>query len=630
MCGISGIISRGTPLPGLDQAIAAMVARQAHRGPDANGTFVDDERRVALGHNRLSIIDLSPTGAQPMTSRDGRYVVCYNGEIYNYQDLRAEIGAGPVYRGHSDTEVLLEAFRRWGADSFPRLNGMFAFAMLDRSQRRLFLVRDRLGIKPLFYARTDKGIVFSSEIKSIHASGLVERVPDLSCLHEFLYFGAPVGGNTFYQSVVQLAPSCFIEIDVDTGRIVREERYWSVSAVASMQTVSRADAVAETRHLLVKAVERQLASDVPVGAFLSGGIDSSAIVTLATRHYGRPLRTYTVGFDYIGDGEELPQARHVAALNGCEHHELHLSSRDIEELIVVLAEAHDQPFADPANIPLFQLSRAVGSETKVILQGDGGDELFGGYRRYPYLRLAGLWGVVGKAIDRGLRLAGGRYGKRIYGAHRFFQALAQDDAAKRMALLLSVEGPMQSPEAILSPNLRSEVARKDPFQRYRDVVASLSANDPLQAMLHADLQILLPDIFLEKVDRATMAASVEVRVPLLDFDLVDYVSALPSRLKVGPLTRKMLLREVLAGIVPEEILSARKKGFGVPIAAWLAGPLRAFAEARIRQFSGPNDWFDEDQVTRLFAEHASGRRDHAQLLWKALQLAIWRETLQVR
>ncbi len=629
MCGIAGIYAPKTDPALLTLAIERMVEAQNHRGPDARGIYVDAENGCALGHNRLSIIDLSSAGHQPMANVGERQIISYNGEVYNFQELRSQLSDKRDFSSHSDTEVILAAYERWGLDAFARLNGMFAFALLDHAVGRLIIVRDRLGIKPLFYAElAGGGLVFSSEIKGILASGIVASNSNLGRLGEFLYFGSTLGDHTLYEGVRQLTPGSWLSIDLRSGKISKPTPYWSVCNLDSKPFHGQEkDAVDTTRNLLEASVKRQLASDVPVGAFLSGGVDSSAIVALAHRHYGSNLRTYTVGFDYIGDGEELPQARKVAQQFGTEHHELHVSGNNIQEVIEKLAYAHDQPFADPANLPLFQLCEALGGETKVILQGDGGDELFGGYRRYTYLRLSALARLAGAATDQGLDFLRGRYGKRVFGAHRFFHALSLRDPAERMALLLSVEGPLNPPSAILNRELRELVDRQDPFERYRSVTEALPPTDDLQQMLHTDLQILLPDIFLEKVDRSTMAASIEVRVPFLDFDLVDYVAGLPSSFKVGIGQRKKLLRSALQGIVPDEILNAPKRGFGVPIANWLAGPLRDYAQSRILSQAGPDGWFDAAAVQRLFDEHASGRRDHAQLLWKSLQLALWRENL---
>ena len=626
MCGIAGIYAPGLAPTRLSEAIERMVKVQNHRGPDAQGSFVDGELCCALGHNRLSILDLSSAGQQPMANDGERQIICYNGEVYNYPELRDQLGSGRVFKSKTDTEVILAAYERWGINSFSRLNGMFAFAILDRQKRKLILVRDRLGIKPLFYAMSHGKLVFSSEIKGILASGLLAAAPDFRRLSEFLYFGNTLGTRTLYANLMQLSPAHWVALDLDSGDLGVPSAYWAVNDLPRWQErVDESRIVETTKTFLDQAVQRQLHSDVPLGAFLSGGVDSSAIVGLASRHSPGKLRTYTAGFDYPGFRNELPQAARVAKHFGTEHHELYVTGDNLEEIIERLAQAHDQPFADAANLPLFQLCQALQGETKVVLQGDGGDELFGGYRRYGYLGLPRGTRSAAWIIDKLLKVFQGQYGHRAFGAQRFFHALSQKDAAQRMALLLTVEGPRNPPHRILSRELREIVDKQDPFQRYREVTAALPPLDDLQQMLHTDLQILLPDIFLEKVDRATMAASTEVRVPFLDFDLVDYVATVPSKVKIGIMHRKKLLRKVLHEIVPQEVLDAPKAGFGVPVGSWLAGPLRLFAEDRILAQSGAGGWFDEGVVRALFDEHVAGTRDHSQLLWKSLQLALWRK-----
>ena len=626
MCGIAGVYSPDVSPGHLDRAVNRMIQVQRHRGPDSFGQFIDPALFCGLGHDRLSILDLSAAGHQPMSNEGGRQVICYNGEVYNFDILRAELEPFRAFSSQTDTEVILAAYERWGTLAFARLNGMFAFAILDRTGRKLILVRDRIGIKPLFYAASSGNFIFGSEIKTVLASGLVGAEPDFGALSEFMYFGNTLGTRTLYANIRQLLPGHWISLDLATGELSMPTPYWTVAGLPKWEGPTREGLIVErVRDLLDKAVQRQLHSDVPVGAFLSGGVDSSAIVALASRHYAGKLRTYTVGFDYIGSRNELPMAAKVARQFNTDHHELHVAGDKIEETIERVAMAHDQPFGDAANLPLFQLCEALGGETKVILQGDGGDELFGGYRRYGYLGLPRATRPLASVADKALSALRGRYGRRVFGAHRFFRALAQSDPAQRMALLLSVEGPLNPPHHVLSPGLRQIIQAQDPFVRYREVTETLPHLRDLQLMLHTDLQILLPDIFLQKVDRSTMAMSTEVRVPFLDFDLVDYVATVPSQSKIGLRYRKKLLRKVLQGIVPQEVLDAPKAGFGVPIRGWLAGPLRSFAESRILAHAGSTGWFDGAVVRTLFDEHANGCRDHSQILWKALQLALWRE-----
>lgn len=628
MCGINGVFAPGLESAALGGAAERMTAALSHRGPDAHGIHVDLRVPVALGHARLSIIDLSDAAGQPMSSPDDQYVIVFNGEVYNFNELRRELEPTRHFSTRSDTEVVLAAYEKWGTAAFTRLNGMFALAILDRRRGRLVLSRDRLGIKPLFVSCLNGNVVFGSEIKALLASGLVPASVDTSQLHEYLYFGNTLGAGTFYKGIERFPPGSWLAVDMESGQRIGPEAYWSVPQAFANGGDAGVSGIDDPRRhtadLLSAAVKRQLVSDVPVGVFLSGGVDSTAIVALASQHYGSRLRTYSVGFDYLGDGEELPTARWVAERFGTEHHELHVSAANITDTVEKMVQAHDQPFGDAANLPLFQLCQAVNGETKVILQGDGGDELFGGYRRYSYLRVPAMRRIA-KLAAAGLTPLQGASGYRAFGPWRFFSALSNRDPAERMALLLSVETPFESPTRVLSPALREAIAGQDPFARYREISHHLPATDPLQAMLWTDLQILLPDIFLEKVDRSTMAASMEVRVPFLDHDLVDYVGALPSRLKVGINARKLLLKSALKGTVPERILQARKVGFGVPVSRWLAGPLRRYAEDRILGTRNAKNWFDADTIRCMFKQHARGDRDHSQLLWKALQLALWCE-----
>jgi len=600
-----------------------------HRGPDSSGVWVDPKLPVGLGHVRLSIIDLSEAGNQPMMSAAGDAVIAFNGEVYNFEELREELRSvrGATFRSRTDTEVVLEAYRCWGVDASSRLNGMFAIALVDFRAGKLILVRDRMGIKPLYIASTHSGIVFSSEIKGVIASGLVPPEPDLSRLHEYLYFGNTLGQRTMYRGIVKLPPASWLELDLHTAHIGPTRRYWTAGSIAQSRD-DYSTAKGKVRSLLGQAVERQLVSDVPVGVFLSGGVDSSAIVALAARHYRGRLRTYSVGFDYVGDANELPRAREVAGRYGCEHHELQISASNITQVIESVASAHDAPFADPANLPLFQLCAALRGETKVILQGDGGDELWAGYRRYEYLGYGVIGAAVARAAAAALSMGQSMAGPSAVGAMRFFAALGRTDPAERMGLLLTVEGPHTLPARLLKADIAEFVERQDHFCRYREVTANLSSVDDVQAMLLTDLQILLPDIFLEKVDRPTMATSTEVRVPFLDNCLVDYAVSLPARMKVRRGEKKRILRAALRGVVPDSILDGRKVGFGVPVDSWLRGPLRQYAEARIIESPYASDFFDRPRVLSAFAEHADGRRNHGMLLWKYLQLALWLDRLR--
>lgn len=629
MCGISGILPAETgATDALRQQIVSMNRAIRHRGPDDVGHWIDSEGRAALGHVRLSILDLSPLGHQPMTTPDGAVHMVYNGEVYNFPDLRAELEAlGHRFVSRSDSEVVLRAFHQWGTQAFGRLNGMFAAAFADMRTNRIYLVRDRLGIKPLHYWQAGGTLVFCSEIKGILAAGIAPIAEDLGLLHEFLYYGNTLGVGTFYEGVRRVEPGTYLEYDLSARR-VRTERYWSASTLPVLGDTED-QAIIQVRDLLDAAVRRQLASDVPVGVFLSGGIDSSAIAALASRHYPGRLRTYTVGFDYVADTDEQPIARAFANRLGTEHHELHVGATNLLGTLRRLVEAHDSPFSDAANVPLMQLCEALGGETKVVLQGDGGDEVFGGYRRYEVLGLAPLLRIgatVGAAVNAVLPGGSARARRR-----RFLNAVQQRDPTLRMAQLLTVEDPADSPSRVLRVELRDAATRADPFRRYREIAAGLETRDPVQAMLLTDLQIILPDIFLEKVDRSTMAVSTEVRVPFLDGDLVDYVAALPAHYKVRWRQKKRLLRRSLRGIVPDAILDGRKAGFGVPFGAWMRGPLsQVLCELAMGPGAPATSLFDEHALREAIEQHRRKERDHGFLLWKCLQLALWREMQDAR
>jgi asparagine synthase (glutamine-hydrolysing) len=633
MCGINGILSaaRGAP-DRLLAAVGGMNKALAHRGPDGQGEWSNPDGTVVLGHRRLSIIDLSQAAAQPMVSDDGLVAMTFNGEVYNFRDLRLELQQrGYTFHSHGDSEVVLKAFHCWGADAFRKFNGMYAVAFFDARTSKVFLVRDRLGIKPLHYAPTGTEVVFSSEIKGIAAAGLSEIEPSYERLHEFLYFGNTLGEPTLFRNIRRVLPGHYVTVDLPSLK-VQNHCYWSASSISEISP-SEEEGIAGVRDRLEAAVHRQLVSDVPVGLFLSGGVDSTAILAFASKHSNGRLRTYTAGFDHLIQDDETFRARASAEMFGSDHEELHVTGADLLPLLRRLVAAHDMPFSDAANIPLLQLCGKLNGRAKVVLQGDGGDELFGGYNRYEILSWMQRLDAAGlKSLTAA---SGGLINRALYGfgiaptRTRILNALIQRDPALRMAMLLTVEDPRDEPISVLNQDLRQTVSRSDPFLRYRQVAGELDDRDPPQQMLLTDLQIILPDIFLEKVDRSTMAESVEVRVPFLDHELVDYVAALPSRMKLGKGRKKHLLRQALRGIVPDDILDAPKMGFGTPFSNWMKGPLSDSLVEIIQRHSGVAEpLFDAGVVSERIRSHRNGERDFGFLLWKCLQLALWLEYVE--
>ncbi|MBF0367914.1 MAG: asparagine synthase (glutamine-hydrolyzing) [Magnetococcales bacterium] len=617
MCGITGIVDFSQASLSREQ-LTAMTRSLRHRGPDGEGVWLAGP--VGLGHTRLAVIDLSPSGQQPMVSEDGRVVLVYNGELYNFRTLREElIHLGAPFRGHSDTEVVLNAYLQWGTDAFARFNGMFALAIWDGHQDRLLLVRDPYGIKPLYHHRTPSGrLLFGSEIKALLCDPNLPRRMDPAALHETLWFGMSLGERTSFAGIHKLLPGHLLCHDRSGSRISRFAPPQPVPGVSDDPNQA-AQGVLER---LSGAVERHLVSDVPVGIFLSGGIDSSAITALAARSHGPGLTTFCVGFDFAGESEERPLAKKVARQFGTDHHELFVEGGAMPGVIEKLVQCHDAPFADPANIPLYLLCEALPDRIKVVLQGDGGDELFGGYRHHRLLALSALWQTIARGINRlpeGIS-GGGRFFRRL---KRFGKLYGESDPGVRSGLLLASAKVDHTPARLLERGLREVVEQSDPFHRFREIHPPLAHLPPVERQLYSDIETLLCDRFLEKVDKATMAHGIEARVPFLDQELGKYALGLPGRFKARPRGGKWILKKALQGIVPDEILHGAKKGFHVPISSWLAGPLSEWLTDTLLTHSKPGGMLDREEVERTLTEHRSGHRDHGVLLWKGLQLALW-------
>ena len=628
MCGIVGMVSAQSRSDSfttdrLNQALATL----QHRGPDGRGQYRDPQ--VWLGHTRLSIIDLSEAGSQPMQSESGRFVITYNGEVYNYRELAAKYSLGPL-RSTSDTEVVLRLFEKLGAASFLELNGIFAFCIYDRQTKKIWLVRDRFGVKPLYYRADSSGMVFASEVKAILALSAESPICDVAALHEWLYYGNPLGSKTLLRGIQQLLPAHCLELDVGTlsNKITA---YWSIGTQAHNNAgVNTSDgrAVSEIRRLLEQAVTRQLVADVPIGVFLSGGVDSSAIAAFASRHYAGRLATYSVGFDFAIDGGELPRASRVAAMCGTEHNEIHISGEDVGALVEKMVRHHDMPFADAANLPLYLMAERVHGHTKVVLQGDGGDELFGGYRRYATLKYYRILHPLAVALN----FLPGRTPNSTFAfrVQRYLDAFAAEDLATTMALLLTPEDRKWNSEAVFGPRLNAAVRSSDPFARFRELFPSFHDLDVGNQMSFMDMSIILPDTYLEKVDRSTMAASLEVRVPFLDNDLVDYVVRLPGTAKMPFGRKKWLLKAALRGIVPDEVLFGVKKGFNVPFAKWLQTSLKPLFFDHLSTFSRNRpEVLNVDHIKLLFSRTSQGHQDHSPLLWKILNFLVWSNSTNV-
>ncbi len=588
-----------------------------HRGPDDEGVYASGA--TGLAHTRLSVIDLTADGSQPMLSDDGRFAIAYNGEVYNFPALRRSLEeAGHRFRGRSDTEVVLHAFMEWGEGAFPMLEGMFALAVWDDREKRLHLARDRFGIKPLYYWAGASSFVFGSEIKALLASGEVAPRLDWHGLHEYLYYDTALGARTLYAGVCKLLPGHKLVLDAESGPTVGP--YCSIFDVEPVED-DFPTAAERVRGLLDRAVRGHLVSDVPVGVFLSGGIDSSAITAFASRHYPGRIRTYSAGFDFEGAQtvNELPRARMVAERFGTDHHELHVAGGDAASVIERLVGQHDAPFGDAANIPLYLLCEQLGGDNKVILQGDGGDEIFAGYGRYSLMAIERWARVLARSTSWAAPFVppGTRY-------YPLLQRLVHPDPALRFAHIMANSDVDDPPALVFGAEARSMLEANDPFSRYRELHRRFERLDAVQRALYTDAGILLPDVYFEKVDKATMAHGIEVRVPLVDTRLASYAMGLPASYKVKGFQKKRVLRQALRGLVPDSVLDHPKVGFGVPVSHWLRTTLAEYARGALLDPSRPSaSLFDAAALRACLEDHVAGRRDRGRLLYRLLNLALW-------
>lgn len=647
MCGITGFINPS--MTGDGEGILALSGRMAsalaHRGPDSGGTFGDPESGVGLGHRRLAILDLSDSGAQPMRSADKRFVLVHNGEIYNFLELKQELEqtGGPFlpWRGESDTEVMLAAFQTWGVrESLTRFVGMFAFALWDSEKRVLHLARDRMGEKPLYYGKAGRGMVFGSELKALRECPAFDARLDMAALSQFLRFQYVPEPRSIYEDVHKLPPGHLMTIRASAPHVFAPEPYWSLrdAVVAGLSDPfpgSEAEAADHLEQLLGNVVANQMLSDVPLGALLSGGIDSTLVTALMQAKSSQPVRSFTIGFDDAAY-DESADAKRVADHLGTDHTELFVNPGHVLDLIERLPELYDEPFADASQLPTFMVSELTRQHVTVCLTGDGGDETFGGYNRHFWA--PAVWDKVG-SIPVSVR-------SMLADAARFLSPKSYDAIFRSLGHILPAAARMRTPghklhklaDVLAAPT--REALYKQLCSTWPDPSALLGMPEPDNAidratqwsslsnytswMQYLDSITYLPGDILHKVDRATMGVSLESRAPYLDHRVIEFAWRLPQSMLLRGRQGKRILRRILDNHVPRRLVDRPKAGFGIPIDAWLRGPLRDWAQELLSPGRIVDQGlFDNDVISRQLRDHLAGRRDNQYRLWNMLMFQAW-------
>lgn len=644
MCGLAGFVDSrgGGQQAGLEALASRMAEALRHRGPDDQGVWADSDTGIALGHQRLSILDLSPAGHQPMFSPSGRFVIVYNGEIYNCEQLREELlSERPelLFRGHSDTEVMLAAFEQWGIEpALERMNGMFAFALWDRRERALFLARDRFGEKPLYYGSANGTFLFASELKSLRVHPAFRGEIDRDAVACYLRFNCIPAPYSIYRNIHKLLPGTVLRY---RNGEVTTQAFWSLRSSVERALVepfrgSEEEAEEELDRLLRDAVKLRMHADVPLGAFLSGGIDSSLIVALMQAQSDRPVRTFSIGF-HEEAYDEARDARAVAQHLGTDHTELYVTAGEAIDLVSRLPDVYDEPFADSSQIPTLLVSQLTRRHVTVSLSGDGGDEVFGGYNRYTWG--GRLWSRLNRTPRPLRRLAAA--GMTAVGPQSW------DAAFKRVRPLLPKSWRQRMPGYKVH-KLAGLLASEGPMEMYASmashwseperVVPGAAASRPLRVIedqwlklpeferqaMYLDTITYLPNDILVKLDRATMAFGLEGRIPYLDPRVVEFAWRLPLQMKVRPNQGKWILRQVLHRYVPENLVERPKMGFGIPLDAWLRGPMREWAEALLEPRRLQEEgFFDPAAVREKWEDHLRGRGAWQFHLWDILMFQLW-------
>jgi asparagine synthase (glutamine-hydrolysing) len=613
MCGICGICNFESHAPADLVSLKRAADAMAHRGPDDEGFYVDGE--LGLGNRRLSIIDL-PGGHQPIANEDGTVWITFNGEIYNYRELRPVLESrGHQFRTSTDTETIIHLYEEHELDCLDHLRGMFAFGLWDSRKRRLMLARDRLGVKPLYYRREPGGIVFASELRALRELCALPLEVDPQSVYDFFAFRYVPAPHTFYHGVKKLLPGHFLTAD---SRGVRVKEYWDIPADEDDQVSVDALAQEVVEHLR-ESIRLRLISDVPLGAFLSGGTDSSAVVALMAELGGRPLKTFSVGF-HEPIFTELPYARRVAEQFKTEHHELIVTAEDVAAELPRLVAFRAEPVAEPTDVALYKIAQLAARSVKVVLSGEGGDELFAGYPKYAADRMAGMVSALPQnAVQAIVRWLPYRQ-RRVKLA---LETLSIQNEAERSATWFA-SFSRQERECLFAPDFLAQVDVAHPARIFQEMLEKVGGRSPLKRMLYADLKIWLPDNLLLRGDQMTMSASIEARVPFLDHKLVELAARIPSRLLTRGFQTKVLLRRALQPYLSPETLRRRKVGFTVPVGLWFRKELKTLVgDLVLSPSSAGHGYFNKASTKRFVHEHFSGKHDRQKQMWALVNFELW-------
>ncbi len=650
MCGICGVYEFGVSQPGVTAGqITRMRDVLSHRGPDDAGIYLSADRRVGLGHRRLSIVDLSPAGHNPMPNEDETVWIIFNGEIYNHEPIRARLQErGHTYRSRTDTETIIHLYEERGLDFVQEIEGDFAIALWDEGRQRLVLARDRIGVNPLYYTIENGRLIFASEIKAILAHESAGREVDLESLYHYLTFLTTPAPDTLFRGIKKLPAGCLMTVDARGD--VNITRYWdAIASRREAENGSEQELTARLVELLERSIEKRMMSDVDFGVFLSGGIDSTANVALMSRLMTRPVRTFTVGFGDNPGYNEIEEARAIASEYHTDHHEIIITERDFVDFIPDLIYHQDEPIADPVCVPLYYVSKLAREAGVTVVQvGEGADELFCGYRDYThYLKFYDYAWRYLAALPPALRKAAARSALAVFraaepvlppawgkiapdllrrlgeGEELFWSGAFIFDETRKRQLLTPEAMRMIAASSNGGARLSSHKVVREDLDR---LLAQRPEADQLERMTYLDLKLRLAELLLMRVDKITMATSVEARVPFLDHHLVEFALSLPREMKYRDGQTKYLLKRALEGIIPDRVIGRKKRGFGVPINEWMFGRMSGFVEDSLLNGSLRRlELFDYDYIKLLLAQHRQGRVNNSFFLWSLLNLSLWYE-----